>query len=486
MNKLALTVGALASVLVLAPLAAASYQSGDQQQVQLAKGHWWGKVGDRVELELKDTFTTYKVKGTVTKIDGNILTVEGLFNGRKATRPIFASEILSLSTIAADGTTVEAVEAPKATETPVSTPADSKPKSATSSSKSKSVSGKGVVRPDAELGVSRGNSSGKTDSQGYELDDKGYRMSPKRGVFVLPWKDGVGQTARAHEIEQMGLEADKWGPGQLIIMEIESPGGLVTEIYRISDAIQDLRKRHRLVAWIREAISAAACTALHCDEIYFQTVGALGATTMIRGADSVQGKSLEQFMNDMGAVVESNGRPSFLLDAMVKADRILTYVKDPVTGKVTFYDHFTKLPGEVVLSDEKDNLVFNASNALDCGLSKGTADSNEELAVLLGLPEWYEISDYGRKMAGAWQKLYKDCTEDVQKQMRRMDIQRAGGNAEQLQAQIQIGEKLLSWAKRCKPCTDGVGIDEETIERYLKEWRRALAEIRNQQRRTGS
>ena len=54
-------------------------------------------------------------------------------------------------------------------------------------------------------------------------------------------------------------------------------------------------------------------------------------------------------------------------------------------GKSTFHDKITGLPGEVVLSDEKDNLTFNASNALDCGFSKGTADSLEQLAPLLGL-----------------------------------------------------------------------------------------------------
>ena len=34
---------------------------------------------------------------------------------------------------------------------------------------------------------------------------------------------------------------------------------------------------------------------------------------------------------------------------------------------------------------EKDALTVNVSNALDCGFSKGTADSLEEFAPLLGL-----------------------------------------------------------------------------------------------------
>jgi hypothetical protein len=485
MRTLVLAAGLLAGAMLAAPAPAFALQSADQQQVKISNGSWWGKIGDRVEVEFKDAMGTRKATGVVTKIEKNTLTVEGMFDGRKATRPIFLSEIVSLKTVGA-GAPQDAPSAPAggqpdpAKTAPAATTPDSTPAARQDPKK------KDRNRGDRELGISTGEATGKVDAQGYQLDEKGYRISPKKGVFVLPWKDGVGQTARAYEIEQMALEADKWGPGQIIVMEIESPGGLVTEIYRISETIREVRKRHRLVAWIKEAISAAACTALHCDEIYFQTVGALGASTMIRGADSVKGKSLEQFMRDIGEVVESNGRPAFLFYAMVEADRILTYTKDPLTGKVTFHDRITGLPGEVVLSDAKDNLVFNASNALDCGLSKGTADTPEQLAKLLGLPEWYEVSDYGRKMAKAWQTLFKQCEEDIQKQMGRFNIQRAGGTVEQLQSQIQIGEKILQWTKRCRPCTDGRGIDPEQIERTLQQWRKQLAELRKANRPTGS
>ena len=89
----------------------------------------------------------------------------------------------------------------------------------------------------------------------------------------------------------------------------------------------------------------------------------------------------------------------------------------------------------------------------------------------------------GRRIAKAWQTLFKNCEEDVQKQMARMDIQRAGGNIEQLQAQIQIGEKIIQWAKRCPPCTDGMGIPVDEVERVVKEWKRMLAEMRRNQNR---
>jgi hypothetical protein len=323
----------------------------------------------------------------------------------------------------------------------------------------------------------------KVDSRGFTLDERGYRVSPKPGVFVLPWSGGVGQTANAKEIADIGAEADKWGPGQIIVLDIDSPGGRVTEIFKIIDAIAKVRERHRVVVWVREAISAAAITSMQCDEIYFRSMGALGAAMMIRGRDSVYGEPLDAFRTELGAIIEKNGRPRMVFEAMVLAKPVLTYTKDPVTGKPTFHDKVTGLPGEVILSDEKDNLTFNASNALDSGFSKGTADTDEELAKLLGLKEWYEVSDYGVKMATNFQKLYEECEKDLQLQQQRLNIERAGGAEEQIAVQIQIMEKILAWHKRCKPCIEAnLGPKAvEQIQKELKELRKRLGEMRNAQ-----
>ena len=91
---------ALSSALLLAaPVVAAAPQSADQQQVRLAKGTWWGKVGDKVELEFKDGLSVRKMAGTITKIEKGVLTVEGTIDGKKVTRPIFAAEIQSMKTL---------------------------------------------------------------------------------------------------------------------------------------------------------------------------------------------------------------------------------------------------------------------------------------------------------------------------------------------------------------------------------------------------
>ena len=455
---LTLVAAIAASVPALEPAAFA--QSGaKQQQVKLQKGTWWGSVGDRVEITFKDSLSTKTITATVTKIDADkgVLTVDAEIDGKQVTRPLFASSIVSMKTVGAAAT------AP-AQPAGAAQPAGNSP-------------GK------APLAAPAAKPTGKVDSQGYQLDANGYRIAPQKGVFRLPWKGGVGQTARAEEIEALAKEADKWGPGQIIVLEIDSPGGLVTEIFEIVDVIAKTRERHRVVAWIREAISAAAVTSMQCDEIYFRSMGALGAAMMIRGRDSVYGEPLDAFREELGAIIEKNGRPRMVFEAMVLAKPVLTYTKDPVTGKPTFHDKITGLPGEVVLSDEKDNLTFNASNALDSGFSKGTADTDEELAKLLGLKEWYEVSDYGVKMATNFQKLYEECEKDLQLQQQRLNIERAGGADEQIAVQIQILEKILAWHKRCKPCIEAnLGPKAvEQIQKELKELRKRLGEMRKAQ-----
>ena len=126
-----------------------------------------------------------------------------------------------------------------------------------------------------------------------KIDDKTTR--PKRGsrravetgdanqpgVFVLPLKNTVGTYIRHEEMEAIAEEADKYGPGQIIVLILDTPGGSVTETEKIHEVLMKIKKRHRLVAWIKEAISAGCAIALHCDEIYFMKEGSAGAMTAI-------------------------------------------------------------------------------------------------------------------------------------------------------------------------------------------------------------
>jgi ATP-dependent protease ClpP protease subunit len=423
------------------------------QEVRLAgSAKWRGGVGDRVDFVLREGAVTKQLTGTVTAIDPQrgVITIE-VDAGKP--RPFLATQIVSMKTVGG----AAAAPAPSG----------------------------GAKQPSAPVpasGAPSAKPSGKKDAQGYDLDERGYRISPKRGVFLLPWKGGVGQTARHNEIEAVAAEADKWGPGQTIILDIDSPGGLVIEIFKIVKTIEKVKERHRVVVWVKEAISAAAVTSMQCEEIYFRSEGALGAAMMIQGADSAYGEQLDKFRDEIGEKVEMNGRHRMIFEAMVLAGAVLTYTKDPVTGKVEWHDKVTGLPGEVILSDEKDNLTFNASNALDSGFSKGTADTKEELAKLLDLPEWYEVSDFGVKMATTFVKNFEECEKDIDLQMGRRGIQRASPR-EQLSTEIEVIERVLKWAKKCPPCVASkfgqldVAPVVEDLQKRLKDLKKQLSDL---------
>ena len=453
MRKTITAILALAAAFACAAPAAAQ-AAAKPQEVRLAgTATWRGSVGDRVELTVREGAVTKQLTGTVKAIDAakGVLTLVLASDSGATSRQFLASQIVSMKTVGAAGPASPA-KAPAAGGKPAS--------------------------PTAPAQAPGAKPSGKKDAQGFDLDEQGYRISPKRGVFLLPWKGGVGQTARHNEIDAVAKEADKWGPGQIIVLDIDSPGGLVFEIFKIVRTIEDVKKRHRVVVWVREAISAAAVTSMQCEEIYFRSMGALGAAMMIQGADSAYGEGLDKFRDEIGAKVEMNGRQRMIFEAMVLAGAVLTYTKDPVTGKVEWHDAVTGLPGEVVLSDDKDNLAFNASNALDSGFSKGTADTKEELAKLLGLPEWYEVSDFGVKLATNFQKTFEECEKDLQLQTGRLSIQR-GSPREQLITQIEVYEKALKWAKRCPPCVAGA-FNSLEIEPVIEDLQKRLKDLKKQ------
>ena len=305
--------------------------------IKLASGSTWkGDVGAKVRVVFKDLASGKDVtaEGEVVKIDAKSKTVrvkvaEG---GKTVEKTIFWSDLRRMETLSADG----------------------------------AGAGAGATA----------SASGAAASK-----DPAKAADGKKTVFIMPWEGTVGVGARHDEIERIGKEADKIGPGQIIVLEVISPGGLVLEGDKIDETLNAMKKRHRVIAWIKEAISAAAFTSLHCEEIYFQRVGTLGAITMFAGTKSIEGSELDAWVKKVGDVTQEAGRSRWIGEAMVTSAPLLSYDKDE-NGNVKWYN---TLEGKYKLSDEIQNLTLNADTALDCKFSDGTADTPEELLALLHL-----------------------------------------------------------------------------------------------------
>ena len=245
----------------------------------------------------------------------------------------------------------------------------------------------------------------------------GDESKPKlQQVFIVGMDGMVGAGLRHDEMVAAEKEADKFGPNQIIVLKINSGGGSVTEGDKISRTLGRIRDKHRVVAWIEEAISGAAFTAMHCREIYFMKVGTMGSITKFSSGEggqvSATGRDLEAWIERVAEVAEGADRNGDVGRAMVYSPIVVSYSKDPKTGKVTFYRDGS---GEVMLSDENDNLTFTASSAMDCGYINGVADTEQELFEAMQLtPGSYEVNPVGKKISDSWQRTLERCKKQAQ------------------------------------------------------------------------
>jgi hypothetical protein len=434
---------------VTAPASAASSRFAERvgSDVKLADGSVWkGEVGEKVRVTYMLNGREVTIEGTVLKIDPNVLRVEISDRGRTSVRTITSFDLKRVESIASDSGSTTAA------------PSQSAP------------AGSG------------GTGSGQSAQTPAQTSATGAATAKVPNIFVLPWEGMVGIGARHNEIEEIGKEADKFGPGQIIVILIDSPGGLVIEGDKIHETLVELKKRHRVVAWIKKAISAGAFTALHLDEIYFMRVGALGSITMFSGDKSIEGRELADWLRKVGEVTEMGGRPAVVGQAMVTRTIECSYDRDE-NGNITWY---RTIQGKYVLSTNEENLTLTAETAAHSKFSDGTADTVEELAQVLQLKEWKEVSDAGRRIHERWQRTIKEA-QAVKPRLVMDWMNPAGSDVEtQLASQIKAGTEILKWYDRCHPVmfleAPNLPYEKKVIEDEVERMKKQLSRIKKAQR----
>ncbi len=227
-------------------------------------------------------------------------------------------------------------------------------------------------------------------------------------------KDMVGLFMTAESIRRAipMLEADGVN---IVVFQINSGGGALLEIQRLSDVIHnEFKPKFRTVAWIQSAISAAAMTA-HCiEEIYFMPEGNYGACTGWSGSlNAVKGRGLQEVLHMMELISARGGYSKEIMRAMqISSDEaeLQTLGISPPSGAlsatitsngdVIWYQDATS--GEHVLNPKGGVrvLTLNAEEAAKFKFSRGTARNIQELSVLMGIPE---LEWVGERVQGvAW------------------------------------------------------------------------------------
>lgn len=222
---------------------------------------------------------------------------------------------------------------------------------------------------------------------------------PRLALLTLgeqPGKDMVGLYMTAESLRDAIPLLEEEGVTDVVFV-INSGGGFLLEIQRLSDVIhQEYKPRFRTVAWIESAISAAAMTA-HCiEEIYFTPQGNYGACTGWSGAlEAVEGRPLEEVLYMMEKISERGGYDRQIMRAMQIMEP-LSYSIDP-SGDVHWYQN---LSGDTIANPEGRILTFTAVTAAAAKFSKGTAGTKEELAKAMGYQEVEWVGE--QKAGGRW------------------------------------------------------------------------------------
>jgi ATP-dependent protease ClpP protease subunit len=234
---------------------------------------------------------------------------------------------------------------------------------------------------------------------------------PKGPVyFVIPFRGEVGKEIQKVVIARCLVEAARLKP-DAVVLEIDSPGGLISELYQLVDLISTWQKDHpdQLVVAVvpEQALSAAAIFAMACRKIYMMPGSVIGAAMAINvkggKVTGVAEKFSSVYRGKARAAVETAGHEPLLAEAMIDPDIELSVVREP-DGEVSVARGSPKTlqatgdgsPKLLVAGGKL--LTLTASEAVECGLAEAVVDDYDAIGKHLGLDRWVEHGTKGRRI----------------------------------------------------------------------------------------
>ncbi len=208
------------------------------------------------------------------------------------------------------------------------------------------------------------------------------------------------------------LDAAKQLGADLVILEIDSPGGRLNESLEIAEYLQKLDWAHTVAYIPREAISGAAIASLGCDEILMAPHARIGdAGAIVMGKDSLfqlaPQKMISYLAPALRSLAEAKHRPPALAEAMSDKDLKVYHVRNLKTGLETYIserdlkakpDDWKNL-GAVPASGNDRFLALTGREAAEVGLADALIGNREELAKRYSLGELHVIEPTGVDIA---------------------------------------------------------------------------------------
>lgn len=196
------------------------------------------------------------------------------------------------------------------------------------------------------------------------------------------------------------LDAAKEAGADLVVIEIDSPGGRLKESLDIAWRLARLNWAHTVAYVPHQAFSGSAVASLGCDEIVMgpnARWGDAGAIYREEGAFRfVPEKLLSGFTDELRGLAQAKGRPPALAEAIADKNLKVYHVRNRKDGKETYIsdrqfnaepDEWQKL-GEVAESGDGRFLTLTGTEAKACGLASALVEDRQQLAARYGLKEF--------------------------------------------------------------------------------------------------
>jgi len=187
---------------------------------------------------------------------------------------------------------------------------------------------------------------------------------------------------------------------KVIIIQLDTPGGLVTSALDISRTIRGLRDLRTIAFIDNKAYSAGAMIALSCDEVIMvpsAVIGDCAPITINHTGDIVAAaKALSPVLDDFRDSAQRNGYDVKLVEAMVRPEPVIYLVQnDAGERKPVDADEYKRLTADGAWKpvagisqpiDGPDTLLTVSTNvALMLGLAKQEAGTVDGVATLRNL-----------------------------------------------------------------------------------------------------
>ncbi|MEX2186419.1 MAG: NfeD family protein [Pirellulales bacterium] len=195
------------------------------------------------------------------------------------------------------------------------------------------------------------------------------------------------------------LAAAKELKPDLLVIEIESPGGEVVASFDIAETLRDVHWAHTVAYIPKNAYSGAAVVAMGCDEIIIAPTGQLGDVGVIffdegsMAMQYVEEKMLSVWVGKFRDLAAAKGRSPALAEAMMDRKKEIHIYRNTRTGQEQFMtdaDATAAGPewsqGAFVAETSKDRfLTVGGKRADELNLADGLADNRAAMLEQFGV-----------------------------------------------------------------------------------------------------